>query len=39
MMERNWLDHDRIERNVAGLPTSLVSLKDNADKLLTAIRE
>ena len=39
MMERNWLAHDRMERNVAGLHTSLLSLKNNTDKLVTAIRE
>jgi coenzyme F420-reducing hydrogenase delta subunit len=39
MVERNWADHDRIDRNIAGLHTSLIALKDNTDKLVTAIRE
>jgi hypothetical protein len=38
MMERNWADHERIDRNISGLHTALVALKDNTDKLVSAIR-
>lgn len=45
-IRRNWEDHDRIWRNVEALNNdvvhlhgSLVALKDNTDKLVTAIRE
>jgi hypothetical protein len=38
-MERNWPDHDRINRKIAGLHTSMTAQKDNVDKLLGALRE
>jgi hypothetical protein len=38
-MERNWAGHDRINRNIEGLHTSMTAQKDNVDKLLGALRE
>jgi hypothetical protein len=38
-MERNWADHNRINRNIEGLHTSMTAQKDNVDKLLGALRE
>ena len=45
-MRRNWEDHDRIWRkldlltdDVIAVHTSLKSLKENTDKLVTAIRD
>jgi hypothetical protein len=36
---QNWADHDRINRNIEGLHTSMTAQKDNVDKLLGALRE
>jgi len=38
-LERNWADHERIDRNIAGLHAGLTTLKENTDKLVSAIRE
>ena len=38
-IERNWEDHERIDRNIAGLHASMVAQKDNVDKLLLALRD
>ena len=38
-IERNWLDHERIDRNIEGLRASMVQQKENVDKLLSALRE
>lgn len=37
-IERNWSDHDRIERNIDKLRAGLVEQKENIDKLLGALR-
>ena len=39
MAERNLVEHERIDRNIANLHASLSLLKDNTDKLVTAIRD
>ncbi len=39
MSERSLVEHERIDRNIANLHASLRSLKDNTDKLVTAIRD
>ena len=39
MAEHSLKGHERIERNISGLHSSLVSLKENTDKLVTAIRD
>ena len=39
MAERNLKDHERIEGNISGLHFSLMPLKENTDKLVTAIRD
>jgi hypothetical protein len=38
-IERNWADHGRIDRNIAGLHASMVQQKENVDKLLGALRD
>jgi len=38
-IERNWADHDRIDRNITALHTSMLAQKENVDKLLGALRE
>lgn len=38
-IEKNWEDHDRIDRNIKGLHASMVAQKENVDKLLVALRE
>lgn len=38
-IERNWEDHDRLDRNIEGLRVSMVQQKENVDKLLGALRE
>ena len=38
-MERNWADHDRMNRNIEGLHASMKAQKENVDKLLGALRE
>jgi predicted nucleic acid-binding Zn-ribbon protein len=38
-MERNWAEHERIERNIDKLRGSMVEQKENVDKLLSALRE
>lgn len=38
-VERNWQDHERIDRNIEGLRGSMVQQKENVDKLLGALRE
>lgn len=38
-IERNWQDHERIDRNIEGLRASMVQQKENVDKLLGALRE
>jgi hypothetical protein len=38
-VERNWADHDRINRNIEGLHTSIGAQKDTVDKLLGALRD
>lgn len=38
-MERNWADHDRINRNIEALHASMKAQKENVDKLLGALRE
>jgi hypothetical protein len=38
-VERNWQDHQRIDRNIDGLHKSMVQQKENVDKLLGALRE
>lgn len=39
MAERNLVEHERMDRNISSLHASLSSLKDNTDKLVTAIRD
>jgi hypothetical protein len=38
-IEKNWADHDRMDRNIAGLHASMTAQKENVDKLLVALRE
>jgi hypothetical protein len=38
-IEKNWADHDRINRNIEGLQSSMTAQKENVDKLLVALRE
>lgn len=38
-IEKNWEDHDRLDRNIEGLRASMVQQKENVDKLLGALRE
>lgn len=38
-IERNWEDHDRLDRNISALHASAVQFKENTDKLVNAIRE
>lgn len=38
-IERNWTDHDRIERNIDKLHASILEQKQNIDKLLSALRD
>jgi len=38
-VERNWQDHQRIDRNIEALRASMVQQKENVDKLLGALRE
>ena len=38
-VEKNWQDHERIDRNIEGLRASMVQQKENVDKLLVALRE
>ena len=38
-MQRNWDEHERIERNIDKLRASMVEQKENVDKLLGALRE
>ena len=38
-IERNWTDHDRIERNIDKLRASILEQKQNIDKLLIASRD
>ncbi len=38
-IERNWKDHERIDRNIEGLRASMVQQKENVDKLLGGLRE
>ena len=38
-IEKNWQDHERLDRNIEGLRQSMVAQKENVDKLLGALRE
>ncbi|HZS53143.1 MAG TPA: hypothetical protein VFA65_01970 [Bryobacteraceae bacterium] len=38
-IERNWQDHERIDRNIEGLRASMLQQKENVDKLLAALRD
>ncbi len=38
-IDRNWQDHERIDRNIEGLRASMVAQKENVDKLLAALRD
>jgi hypothetical protein len=38
-IERNWADHDRIDRNLDRLHASILAQKENIDKLLGALRD
>ncbi len=38
-IERNWSDHERIDRNISGLHASMIEQKQNVDKLLSALRD
>jgi predicted nucleic acid-binding Zn-ribbon protein len=38
-IERNWQDHERIDRNIDALRASMVQQKENVDKLLSALRQ
>jgi hypothetical protein len=38
-IEKNWADHERINRNIEGLHASMTAQKENIDKLLVALRE
>ena len=38
-IERNWAEHDRMDRNIATLHASMVEQKKNVDNLVGAIRE
>jgi uncharacterized coiled-coil protein SlyX len=38
-VEKNWADHERINRNIEGLHASMTAQKENVDKLLAALRE
>lgn len=38
-IERNWADHDRLDRNIAALHASMVEQKKNVDSLVGAIRD
>ena len=38
-IERNWHDHEPIDRNIEALRASMVQQKENVDKLVGALRE
>ncbi|MBV9304349.1 MAG: hypothetical protein JOY62_15130 [Acidobacteriaceae bacterium] len=38
-IQKNWADHERIDRNIEGLRQSMVQQKENVDKLLGALRD
>lgn len=38
-VERNWADHDRIDRNIKNLHESILAQRENIDKLLLALRD
>ena len=38
-IEKNWADHDRINRNIDDLHASMTAQKENVDKLLVALYE
>lgn len=38
-IEKNWADHERIDRTLEALRASMVAQKENVDKLLGALRE
>lgn len=38
-INKNWKDHERMDRNIDGLRASLVEQKQNVDKLLGALRD
>lgn len=38
-LQKNWLDHDRMDRNIAALHATVTAQKENIDKLLGGLRE
>jgi hypothetical protein len=38
-IERNWADHDRLDRNIERLHAGILQQKENVDKLLGALRD
>ncbi len=38
-VDRNWQDHERIDRNIQAMRDGIVEQKQNVDKLLGALRD
>jgi hypothetical protein len=38
-IERNWADHERIDRNITALHATTMQQKENIDKLLGGLRD